>query len=209
MKSFREEVISLLGREGFERVSSARIGIAGAGGLGSNCAMNLVRSGFNDILIVDHDVVEVSNLTRQFYFRDQVGKNKVDALKENLLLIDPDLDIKCEKTRLSADNITDIFADREVVVEALDKAEEKSMLVSEFASSDKFVVSVSGIAGYGRSDEIKLRRIGTNLVMIGDMLSDVREEHPFSPRVNIAAAKQADVVLEYVLSDRYGTPGRS
>ena len=64
-----------------------RIGIAGAGGLGSNVAVNLVRTGVKKLKIVDFDVVDESNLNRQFYFMDQVGRPKVEALRENLLRI--------------------------------------------------------------------------------------------------------------------------
>lgn len=50
-----------------------KIGIAGAGGIGSNVAANLVRSGVTSLKIVDFDRVESSNLNRQFYFSDQIG----------------------------------------------------------------------------------------------------------------------------------------
>ena len=66
----------------------ARIGIAGAGGLGSNCAMHLVRAGVRRLVVADFDVVGESNLNRQFFFRDQLGMKKVAALKANLLRID-------------------------------------------------------------------------------------------------------------------------
>ncbi|MBP5226911.1 MAG: ThiF family adenylyltransferase, partial [Kiritimatiellae bacterium] len=58
----------------------ARVGIAGAGGLGSNCAMHLVRAGLTRLVIADFDIVNESNLNRQFYFRDQLGQKKVTAL---------------------------------------------------------------------------------------------------------------------------------
>ena len=61
-----------------------RIGIAGAGGIGSNVAMLLVRAGFTKFTIVDFDYLEQSNLNRQFYFEDQLGKSKVESLKINL-----------------------------------------------------------------------------------------------------------------------------
>ena len=51
----------------------ARIGIAGAGGLGSNCAMHLVRAGVRRLVVADFDVVGESNLNRQFFFRDQLA----------------------------------------------------------------------------------------------------------------------------------------
>ena len=71
-------------------LGSACVGIAGAGGLGSNCAMHLVRSGIGKLVIADFDTVNESNLNRQFFFRDQVGRVKVEALRENLLRINPE-----------------------------------------------------------------------------------------------------------------------
>jgi len=50
-----------------------RIGIAGAGGLGSNCAAALARSGVGTLVIADFDIVEELNLNRQYYFSDQIG----------------------------------------------------------------------------------------------------------------------------------------
>ena len=71
------------------RLRDARVGIAGAGGLGSNCAMLLVRSGIRRLRIADPDVVDLSNLNRQFFFPGQVGRAKVDALAENLRALNP------------------------------------------------------------------------------------------------------------------------
>ena len=53
-----------------------RVGIAGAGGLGSNCAVALARSGVGTLVIADFDTVEASNLSRQYYFTDQIGMMK-------------------------------------------------------------------------------------------------------------------------------------
>ena len=69
------------------------VGIAGAGGLGSNVAMALTRTGVGNLIIADFDRVSESNLNRQFYFKHQVGFKKVDVLKTNLLSINPDLNI--------------------------------------------------------------------------------------------------------------------
>ena len=79
---------------------NAVVGIAGAGGLGSNCAMHLVRAGMKRLVIADFDVVSESNLNRQFFFRDQLGRKKVDALAENLRRIEPDLKLDLRDVRL-------------------------------------------------------------------------------------------------------------
>lgn len=178
---------------------SLKVGIAGCGGLGSNCASNLVRCGFTRLKIVDFDIVEESNLNRQFFFFDQVGMPKVEALAANLKRINPEIRIEAVRRRIDSKNPERIFLDCDIVAECLDRAEDKSMLASSFADKQKFIVMASGVAGVGASDNIKIRRIGKNMVIVGDFKTDVKETSAFSPRVNVAAAKQADVILDYAL----------
>ena len=110
-------------------LESAVVGIAGAGGLGSNCAMHLVRAGVKKLVIADFDVVGESNLNRQFFFRDQLGRKKVDALAENLRRIEPDLSLDLRDVRLAPDNIDWTFSGCSVIVEAFDSADAKAMLL--------------------------------------------------------------------------------
>jgi len=62
----------------------------------------------------------------------------------------------------------------------------------------KLIVSASGLGGYGASDEIKVRKLKPNLILIWDLASDIEKAPALSPRVSIAAAKQADAVLEFI-----------
>lgn len=180
-------------------LESVRVGIAGAGGLGSNCAMHLVRSGVKHITIADFDVVNESNLNRQFFFRDQIGQKKVEAVKENLLRIEPDADIRAVDMRLDASSAREIFADCGIVVEAFDAVDAKVMLVSAFASSGKKLVTASGLAGWGRSNAMRVRKMG-NIVAIGDGETSVGDgAAPVSPRVGIAAAMEANAVVSLLL----------
>ena len=195
---FRQNLIKKLGEIKLAKVEKARIGIAGAGGLGSNCAAYLVRVGFKRFTIADFDVIDPSNLDRQFYFEDQVGLKKVEALQTNLFRINSCLELRMLPVKLEPVNILEIFHDCDVVVECLDRAEAKSMLVSGLLSSGKLIVSASGLGGYGSSDDLKIRKLKPNLVLIGDLESDIEKAPALSPRVSIAAAKQADVVLEFI-----------
>ena len=180
-------------------LESARVGIAGAGGLGSNCAMHLVRAGVKHITIADFDVVNESNLNRQFFFRDQIGQKKVEAIKENLLRIEPDADIRAVDMRLDASSAREIFADCGIVVEAFDAVDAKVMLVSAFASSGKKLVTAGGLAGWGRSNAMRVRKMG-NIVAIGDGETSVGDgAAPVSPRVGIAAAMEANAVVSLLL----------
>ena len=183
-------------------LESAVVGIAGAGGLGSNCAMHLVRAGVKKLVIADFDVVGESNLNRQFFFRDQLGRKKVDALAENLLRIEPDLSLDLRDVRLAPDNIDWTFSGCSVIVEAFDSADAKSMLLHALLPLGKPIVSASGIAGWGRSLAIGQRRIGKNLILIGDTTSDIRNGlAPVSPRVGIAAAMEANAVVSLLLGE--------
>ena len=180
-------------------LESVRVGIAGAGGLGSNCAMHLVRSGVKHITIADFDVVNESNLNRQFFFRDQIGQKKVEAIKANLLRIEPDADIRAVDIRLDVSSAREIFADCGIVVEAFDAVDAKVMLVSAFASSGKKLVTASGLAGWGRSNAMRVRKMG-NIVAIGDGETSVGDgAAPVSPRVGIAAAMEANAVVSLLL----------
>ena len=180
-------------------LESVRVGIAGAGGLGSNCAMHLVRSGVKHITIADFDVVNESNLNRQFFFRDQIGQKNVEAIKANLLRIEPDADIRAVDIRLDASSAREIFADCGIVVEAFDAVDAKVMLVSAFASSGKKLVTASGLAGWGRSNAMRVRKMGS-IVAIGDGETSVGDgAAPVSPRVGIAAAMEANAVVSLLL----------
>lgn len=198
MDAFRQDLLKKLGEVRLAKIEKARIGIAGAGGLGSNCAACLVRVGFKHFAIADFDRVDPSNLARQFYFEDQVGMEKVEALKVNLLRINPALDLRMLSVKLEPGNIREIFSDCDIVVECLDRAEAKQMFVAGMLPTGKFVVSASGLGGFGSSDELRIRRLKPNLVLIGDLASDIEKAPALSPRVNVAAAQQADVVLEFV-----------
>lgn len=200
MNPFRQGIARYLSQESLARVRAMRVGIAGAGGLGSNCAMLLVRSGFEDLVVVDHDVVEPSNLNRQFFFRRQVGMPKVEALRDNLLDVNPDASVRAVQALVTPGNVRELFAGCHAVVEAFDTAAAKKMLVEALAGSGTFLVAASGLAGCGNADGIVTRRIRDDFYMVGDMVSEASMQcPPLAPRVTLAAAKQADLILDHAL----------
>ena len=197
---FEEALSSAFGAANLSKIQQATIGIAGAGGLGSNCAVNLVRSGFVNFVIVDFDVIEYSNLNRQFYFYNQVGLPKVEALQKNLLAINPNLRLDMRQTKIEENNVEAIFERCTVIVEAFDQARYKKMIVEHYIHSDKLIVSASGIAGWSNGDDLLTHKIRDNFYLVGDLSSEAGKElPPCAPRVNIAAAKQANIILDYIV----------
>ena len=178
------------------------VGIAGAGGLGSNCAVSLARSGVGTLVIADYDLVEESNLSRQYYFRDQTGKYKTDALRENILRTGSSARVITCNTELNKANIKNIFSGCHVIVEAFDKAEMKEMLVITLQQELPGVplIIASGIAGYGMNETLRCRKIDDTLYVCGDETSDTADDiPPMAPRVGVVANMQANLVIELLM----------
>jgi sulfur carrier protein ThiS adenylyltransferase len=180
-----------------------RVGIAGAGGLGSNCAMALARSGVGNLVIADFDIIDFKNLNRQYYFYEQLGKKKVLALKENIQKVYPDTHVIPYAIKLDPPLITKLFADCDVIVEAFDLQEMKEMIMETVLGQMPGVPLVmgSGLAGWGKNHLIRTEKLD-NLYICGDQLLEVTEEQPpLAPRVGIVAMMQANQVLEILLGD--------
>ncbi len=196
-----------LGEKRLRYLQTIRIGIAGAGGLGSNCAMHLVRSGFRLFTVADFDRVEPSNLNRQQFRLAQLGQPKVAALHENMRAVNPDIRLDAHLLKISSSNVDEIFGGCDVIIEAFDDAAAKKTLVERFMNSDKLLVCASGMGGTGNTDKMVTRRVRDNFYIVGDMATECNAKNPpFSPRVGIAAAKQADVVLDHFLQ-KYESQG--
>ena len=183
-------------------LGSAKIGIAGAGGLGSNCAAFLVRSGVRRFVLADFDRVEPSNLNRQWYYPEDVGQLKVDALARHLRRLEPELDLVLHPVRLDEANVPTLFAECDVLVEAFDDPEAKAMFVRTFLPTAPFLVGASGLAGIGGAP-IVARRVTDRFVLVGDGVTEVSGTMPpLAPRVMQASGLQADAVLSYLLKEK-------
>jgi sulfur carrier protein ThiS adenylyltransferase len=185
-----------------EKLGKRSAGIAGAGGIGSNCAAALVRVGIGRLVICDYDRVEESNLNRQFYFRDQIGLPKVEALKINLLKINPSLKLEIHQLRLEPDNIEGIFRTVDILFEAFDQADQKAMIIESalVAWPERPLIIGSGMAGYGNSNSIRMRASG-NLYICGDENTEIGPEMPpLAPRVGIVSNMMANVGIDLLLN---------
>lgn len=186
----------------FSHLKRFKVGIAGAGGLGSNCAIALARTGIGSLVIADFDIVNPENLDRQYYFSSQIGVKKVIALKENIKNIGLGTDTEVHDIKLDPESIRRIFSSCDIIVEAFDDAGMKEMLAEIVLSEwpDKYLIMGSGMAGFGNNDLLHERRLGTKLIVCGDELSEVSDDNPpLAPRVGIVANMQANAVVEILM----------
>lgn len=112
----------LIGQEKLEVLKNSKVVVLGVGGVGSYCVEALVRSGISKIVLVDDDDVCLTNINRQVHATNKtIGKNKVEVMKERILMINPDVDVTCHTTFINKDNVSDVVpVDADFVVDAID-----------------------------------------------------------------------------------------
>ena len=195
---------ALIERHGIDtqhKFSSATVAICGLGGLGSNIAISLAHAGIGKLILVDFDKVDITNLHRQQYKANQIGMNKTDALSGNLKEIAPYVEIQSHNVRVNESNAYDLMKDADIICEAFDNAECKSMLTDTVLEKmpDKFFVAASGMAGMDSPNSIKTRKITDKFYLCGDGVSDVNDNIGLvAPRVMLCAAHQAHTVLRII-----------
>jgi sulfur carrier protein ThiS adenylyltransferase len=188
-----------------DHLSRFSVGIAGAGGLGSNCAVALARCGIGTLIISDFDIVEPSNLNRQYYFNNQVGIFKSLALKETISRINPDITVIAHTTKLDRFNIPLIYQGCDVIVEAFDIDKMKEMLIETVLTKMPGIPIIvgSGVAGWGFNENIKYRKVDDTLYVCGDEKTTVSDDlPPLAPRVSIVASMQANTVIDILIKKR-------
>ena len=164
-----------------KKLKETKVCILGLGGLGSNVAVLLARTGIGSLKLVDFDTVEASNLNRQQYRISHIGIKKIEAMKSIIREINPFVEVDILDIKVDRENIYSTVGDIKIVVEAFDRAE----------------------TGLGSANEIVTRKIKDNFYLIGDNYSDYEEYSGImSTRVMICAAHQANMVLRLILGEK-------
>ena len=192
------------GKELQQAFSSATVAICGLGGLGSNIAIALARAGIGKLILIDFDRVDITNLHRQQYKADQIGRYKTEALADNLREIAPYIEIEAHTERITEDNAVTLLSDADIICESFDDAECKAMLTNTVLTEmrDKYLVAASGMAGLYDANRIKTRKVTSKFYLCGDEVSDVADGIGLlSSRVMICAAHQAHTVLRILANN--------
>ncbi len=196
MNPFEQGLLRYLTKDQLATIQSKLIGIGGAGGLGSNTAMILARSGFKHFEILDFDVIDASNLNRQQYFLREIGLDKVAVTKKRLLDINPDLNIRINKIKWTQEIGGQFFKNCDFIVEAFDNKEWKHKFVDFYHDKTKYLISGVGMAGLLEKSPMRIKKAG-NIYFVGDGLTDAALGHPpMAPRVVGCAAMMSEIILD-------------
>lgn len=193
------------GKDLQQKFTNSTVAICGLGGLGSNIAVSLARAGIGKLILVDFDKVDISNLHRQQYKADQIGRFKTEALAENLREIAPYIKVETHAVAVTEETLEALLSEADLICEAFDRAEAKAMLVNGVLEKlhTKYLIAASGMAGLGSANSIQTRRITNRFYLCGDGISDVADNIGLvAPRVMLCAAHQAHMVLR-ILSGNF------
>ena len=125
----RQIVLKNIGISGQRKISSSKVFIVGAGGLGCPIANLLCRAGVGEIGVIDHDKVSLSNLNRQtLYNTNDINKFKVLVLKQKLKKINPLVKIHIYKKKINEKNIDNLISKYQIIVDASDNFNTKFLL---------------------------------------------------------------------------------
>ena len=192
------------GKELHEKFSSAAVAVCGLGGLGSNITIALARAGIGRLILIDFDRVDITNLHRQQYKANQIGRYKTEALVENLIEIAPYIKADVFTERITEDNLAALLKDADIICEAFDDAQSKAMLVNGVLEKlpHRYLIAASGMAGMGTPNAIRTRKITKRFYLCGDGESDTADTMGLvAPRVMLCAAHQAHTVLRILAGE--------
>ena len=151
------ERLRLLIGEKFNLIKKVNVLVIGLGGVGSYAVEALIRSGIENITIVDNDTISITNLNRQLMTNhENIGKYKTDEIEKRIKLINPNVNIKKVTKFINKDNIYDLFnSSYDYIVDACDTIEVKKMLIK--ISKEKDIKLISSMGTGNKMDPSKLR----------------------------------------------------
>ncbi len=157
-----DRVELLIGKQQTQQIMDSSIMVVGCGGVGAMAAEALVRFGVGKIILVDHDVVAMSNLNRQIHATvTSIGEKKVDALYKRLRSISDRCDVITIDRFIDQSNIDELFKIQiDVMIDAIDTVTSKLMLIKKAQEHDIPIVSSMGMGN--RMDPTQIRVLPLN-----------------------------------------------
>ena len=204
-KRFEKQIIlKKVGISGQKKIKNSKVLIIGMGGLGCPLLTYLVSSGVNNIGIVDHDKVEISNLNRQTLFNSSdIGKFKVTQAKNRINNLYKNINIKVFRERISKKNIKKIFKNYEIICDGTDNFETRYLINDECKKSKKILISAAISKFDGQLFKFNFKKKGSCfrcfMPIKPNQEINCGSEGIFSPVAGIIGSLQANEVLKTIL----------
>lgn len=142
-----ERLSLLIGNDNLNKISEKTVLVVGVGGVGGYTVTSLIRSGIKNIIIIDYDIIDITNINRQIIaYHSTIGQKKVDVLEKMLLDINPDVNVIKYDLFLNNDNINEIFAKHKIdyIVDACDSIPTKKAIIEYSIKNNIKLISSMG-----------------------------------------------------------------
>jgi len=150
----------LVGKENLQRLRNTKITIVGLGGVGSYAAENLARAGINDLQLIDYDTVSLSNINRQIVaLRSTIGCYKTEVMKNRILDINPEADVKVFSEFLDKENRMNILQRSDYILDAIDSIGPKMGMIKDLCELETPFISVLAAGNRINPESIKITSI--------------------------------------------------
>ena len=187
-----DRIIKLIGEEDFEKIRNAKILLVGVGGVGSFAYEALIRSGFQNITIIDKDKVEITNLNRQLVATlNTIGMIKVDIAKDKAFNINENIKIKAIEEFLDKNNINTLDKDYDYIIDACDTLNTKLELI-RFANENNIkIIASMGVGNRIDASLIKVKRLDkTNSDPLAKRLRKLVKDNNLNSKVPVVYSEE-------------------
>lgn len=185
-------------------LEKASVLLIGVGGIGSHVAMSLVRAGVGHLHLIDFDVVEESNLGRQYYTKADVGHMKTEAMAHHIHEAKPEIVVTTQNEPLTKEQLGLLCQSYRYIIEAVDTASTKAWITETVLTAKErpYFVGCSGMAGFGDSNDIRIEQKSNHWYLVGDQQSDIDEIGKITAaRVMVCAGHMANTMIRCILDD--------
>lgn len=197
----RNILIEKIGEEGQKKLAAAKVLVCGAGGLGSTVLANLASVGVGTIGVVDNDVLELSNLNRQYIHKfSNIGKIKVESAADWLKEFNPDIKVDTYQIRLDEKNYQDIVKDYDLIMDCFDSFKSKFLLNKIAVQTGKTLIHGGVTEFFGQVSVIIPRKTAClNCILPGEESKYV-VKGVISPAVTTISSIESMEAVKQILS---------
>lgn len=188
-----DRIISLIGNEKFKELQNKKILLVGCGGVGGYALETLVRSGLNNIDIVEFDNIDISNLNRQIITnQNNIGLSKSEEAKKRAMLINPKVNVNLYELFLDETNIKDILSNNyDYIIDACDSVNTKIELIKECTQKNYKLISCMGTAKKMDPTKLEITTLDkTNYDPLAKVIRKKVKELNIKEKINVVSSTE-------------------
>ena len=209
-KNFKTRTGLIIGNEGIEKLQNSNVIVFGVGGVGSFAAEAIARAGVGKMTIVDFDDVDITNINRQIpALHSTVGKYKVDVMKERILDINPNIDIKAIRAKYIAENSEQLLCENyDYVVDAIDMVTSKIHLIESCVKKNLNIISSMGMGNKLDPTKIVVTDIyKTQMCPLAKVMRKELRDRKIKKLKVVYSTEQPGQLKEKIMNGKKITPG--